>query len=452
MNIVIALLVFTVIVVLHELGHFLLAKKNGVGVTEFSVGMGPRLVTLVKTDEKMTVKFFPSQSYCENREDWKEHTWYSWKLFPIGGSCMMVGEDEVNVAPNSFQKAKVWAKISIIAAGPIFNFISAFVFSIILVAVIGYNPSTVTYVSPDSAAAEAGIQEGDTITSIDGKKIRIGSDYSIYFSLHDVGDEPLHVEYTTADGEKKEADIDPNYSYYRLGYSYTSSGENEEAYVSAVEEGSPMDKAGVKTGDVITSMNGTPIHTMKDMSAYLEENPLTEEDVVIRYERDGKENEITVTPYYATVKSLQISMGSRVHGNILDDIRYGASEIRFWIESTVKSLGRLVTGRVSTNDLSGVVGIVDYIGDTVDASQTAADALLNLLNIAIFLSANLGVMNLLPFPALDGGRLVFLFVELFRGKPADQKIEGMVHLVGIILLMVLMVAVTYNDIARIITG
>ena len=88
----------------------------------------------------------------------------------------------------------------------------------------------------------------------------------------------------------------------------------------------------------------------------------------------------------------------------------------------------------------------------VDGSQTATDALLNLLNIAIFLSANLGVMNLLPFPALDGGRLVFLFVELVRGKPANQKIEGMVHLVGIILLMVLMIAVTYNDIARMITG
>ena len=452
MNIIIALLVFTVIVVLHELGHFLLAKKNGVGVTEFSVGMGPRVFTLVKTDEKTTVKFFPSQTYCENREDWKEHTWYSWKLFPIGGSCMMVGEDVVNDAPNSFQKAGVWAKISIIAAGPIFNFISAFVFAIILVAVIGYNPSTVTYVSPDSAAAEAGIQVGDTITAIDGDKIKIGSDYGVYFSLHDVGDEPLRVEYTTADGQKKEADIDPNYSYYRLGYSYTSSGENEEAYVSAVEENSPMDKAGVKAGDVITSMNGTQIQTMEDMSEYLEKNPLNEEEITITYERDGKENEIKVTPYYATVKSLQISMGSRVHGNILDDIRYGASEIRFWIESTVRSLGRLVTGRVSTNDLSGVVGIVDYIGDTVDASQTATDALLNLLNIAIFLSANLGVMNLLPFPALDGGRLVFLFVELVRGKPANQKIEGMVHLVGIILLMVLMIAVTYNDIARMITG
>ena len=103
-------------------------------------------------------------------------------------------------------------------------------------------------------------------------------------------------------------------------------------------------------------------------------------------------------------------------------------------------------------DMSGVVGIVDFIGDAVDASPSLMDRLLNLLNIAIFLSANLGVMNLLPIPALDGGRLVFLFVELFRGKPADQKIEGLVHLVGIVLLMALMIFVTYNDIIRIVTG
>ena len=111
----------------------------------------------------------------------------------------------------------------------------------------------------------------------------------------------------------------------------------------------------------------------------------------------------------------------------------------------------LVTGGVSKDDVSGVVGIVDMIGDTVDASRTTTDALLSLLNIAIFLSANLGVMNLLPFPALDGGRLVFLIIEVIRRKPVNQKIEGMVHLVGIILLMILMLLVTFNDITRIIT-
>lgn len=450
MNIVIALLVFTVIVVLHELGHFLLAKKNGVGVVEFSVGMGPRLLTWVKTDEKMTFKLLASQDYCEKREDWQGHTWYSIKLFPIGGSCMMVGEDEVNDAPDSFQKAGVWAKISIIAAGPIFNFISAFIFALILIGSIGYNPSVVTYVTPDSAVEKAGIQVGDRITEINGTKIQIGSDYGTYFALHDVGDEPMTIAYTTADGQEKGAKIDPH--CYRLGYTYASGKKNGEASVSAVEAGSPMEKAGIKVGDVITSINGTAIKTMEDMSEYLAKNPLTKDDVTIVYKRGDKSTEVKVTPRYSTIQSLQISMGSRVHGNVLDTVKYSGIEIKYLIKTTYQSLGRLLTGKTGMKDMSGVVGIVDFIGDAVDASPSTMDRLLNLLNIAIFLSANLGVMNLLPIPALDGGRLVFLFIEVFRGKPADQKIEGLVHLVGIVLLMALMIFVTYNDIIKIVTG
>ena len=225
-----------------------------------------------------------------------------------------------------------------------------------------------------------------------------------------------------------------------------------QASVSSVEENSPMDKAGVKVGDVITSINGTKLNSVEDLANYLEANPLTEKDVVLTYERDGKEKEVTVKPFYATIKSLQFSTAKREKGNIFQIVRYGGSEIRFWIESTVKSLGMMIHGKVSKDDVSGVVGIVDMIGSTVDASPTVADVMLNLLNIAIFLSANLGVMNLLPFPALDGGRLVFLFIELLRGKPVDREKEGIVHLIGIVLLMVLMVFVTYNDIARIISG
>lgn len=130
-------------------------------------------------------------------------------------------------------------------------------------------------------------------------------------------------------------------------------------------------------------------------------------------------------------------------------MQYSVYEINFWIVSTIRSLGMLVTGGISTNEVSGVVGVVDVIGQTVDASANVRDAILNLLNISILLSANLGVMNLLPFPALDGGRLVFLALEVIRRKPVNQKMEGMVHLIGIILLMILMVLVTCNDIKRI---
>lgn len=363
---------------------------------------------------------------------------------------MMEGEDEVNDAPNSFQKKGVWAKISIIAAGPVFNFISAFLFAIILIGCIGYNPAKITYIAPDSNAAKAGLKEGDTITEIDGEKITVGGDFRIYFSVHNIGDDPLEVKYTTKEGEKKVANIDPNYSYYRLGYSYGTNSDTEPAAVSSLESGGPMEKAGVKVGDVITSINGHKTADVKSMSEYLTKNPLTKEPVTLTYERDGKEKTVTVTPVYVTIKSFQISMSDREKGNVFTVVRYAGSEIRFWIETTVKSLGMLISGNVSKDDVSGVVGIVDMIGTSVDSSKTVSDALLNLLNIAIFLSANLGVMNLIPFPALDGGRLVFLILEVFRGKPVDPEKEGLVHLVGIVLLFALMIFVTYNDIARLI--
>lgn len=363
---------------------------------------------------------------------------------------MMEGEDEVNDAPNSFQKKGVWAKISIIAAGPVFNFISAFVFAIILIGCIGYNPAKVTYIAPDSNAAKAGIKEGDTITEIEGDKITVGGDFRVYFSLHNVGDGPLEVKYITKEGEKKVANIDPNYGYYSLGENYDINADAEGAVISSLKGGSPMETAGIKVGDVVTSVNGHKMEDVKDISEYLSKHPLTKKPVSITYERDGKEEAVTVTPVYMTMKSFQISMGDREKGNVFTVVRYAGSEIRFWIESTVKSLGMLISGKVSKDDVSGVVGIVDMIGNSVDSSKTISDALLNLLSIAIFLSANLGVMNLIPFPALDGGRLVFLFVELFRGKPLDQEKEGMVHLVGMVLLFALMIYATYNDIARIV--
>ena len=135
MNILVALLIFTVIVVIHELGHFLLAKKNGVGVPEFSVGMGPRIITVAKGKKGFIFKFLCSQKFFDDNPDWQNCTKYSWKLLPIGGSCAMVGEDEINEAENSFNMKGKWARFSIVFAGPFFNFILAFVFSIIILAI-----------------------------------------------------------------------------------------------------------------------------------------------------------------------------------------------------------------------------------------------------------------------------------------------------------------------------
>ena len=157
MSIIISVLVFSVLVIIHEFGHFLLAKKNGIGVTEFSLGMGPRIVSF---DAKGTK--------------------YSWKLIPFGGSCMMVGEDENSEREDAFGKKSVWARISVVAAGPIFNFLLALVLSVVYIGLEGYDQAKITYVDENYAAYEAGLREGDIITEYDGKDIVIFRDLWLY--------------------------------------------------------------------------------------------------------------------------------------------------------------------------------------------------------------------------------------------------------------------------------
>ena len=161
MGIILALLLFSFIVFFHELGHFLLARKNGVYVEEFSIGMGPTIVSKQGKETK-----------------------YSIKLLPIGGACMM-GEDDVeNTDERSFNNKSVWARISVIAAGPIFNFILAFILSVIIVGWVGYDRAEIGSVVPNSAAQEAGLQKGDVITEINGKNIHVFREISVYNQFH----------------------------------------------------------------------------------------------------------------------------------------------------------------------------------------------------------------------------------------------------------------------------
>ena len=425
LNILIAIIIFSVIVVFHELGHFLLAKKNGIEVTEFSLGMGPRLLSTVKGNTR-----------------------YSLKLFPIGGSCMMVGEDGEEEGPGSFGHASVWGRISVVAAGPIFNFILAFVFALIITSVMGYDPPKVLSVEENSPAEEAGLQVGDIITSFQGKHISIGRDISLYESLYGMQQDQIKMT-VKRDGKK----IDLNFKAasekkYMLGFSYVPDGEPE---ITEVFVDGAMMKAGVLAGDVITAVDGTKVSTGEELQAYLEEHPLGENTVTITVSRDGNEKEFTVQP---TVRT-QVSTGFvynlyREKTNFFGVLKYSAVEVRYWISSTIDSLGLLIKGTFRVNDLSGPVGIVDAIGSSVEEakSEGAVVMWMQMFYWAILLSANLGVMNLLPLPALDGGRLVFLLIEAVTKKKVNPNIEGMIHFAGFVLLMALMVFVFMNDLKR----
>ena len=415
------------IVIFHELGHFLLAKRNGIAVTEFSLGMGPRLLSKVIGETR-----------------------YSLKLFPIGGSCMMVGEDDDDDSQGSFNRASVWARISVVAAGPIFNFILAFIFAMIITSVIGYDPSTVLQVEEGSPAQKAGLQEGDVITEFQGRHISIGRDLELYMTLHGLQDENVTLTYER-DGEEHEISYTADsQTSYLLGFYYNIT-EGEPEVTQVMLDGSMME-AGVQAGDIIREINGVKISTGQDIQDYIAANPLDGSEITLGIERNGDIRQISVTPKMTKqVDSGFVYNLYREKTNFPGVIKYSAVEVRYWITSTIESLVMLVKGQFTVNDLSGPVGIINVIGDSYEEAKTEGTVMvwMQMLYWAILLSANLGVMNLLPIPALDGGRLVFLIIEAIRRKKINPNVEGMIHFAGFVLLMVLMVFVMFNDIRRI---
>lgn len=339
MSYILALIIFSAIVIFHELGHFLLAKWNGIEVIEFSLGMGPRLLSHVWGDTR-----------------------YSLKLLPIGGSCQMVGEEEASDSAGAFGNKSVWARIAVVAAGPVFNFILAWVLALIIVGSVGYD-NTMVDIIPDSAAAEAGMEDGDQIISINGSRTWLYREVSLYSSLHQGQTATVVFE---RNGEKQTVVLTPKQS---------------------------------------------------DTGAYL----------------------------YGFSRTVQ-----REKGGALETVGYSCAEIRYWLKATVESLKMLIGGQVRLEEMSGPVGIVSTIGDTYKESRVDGwyYVTMNMIMIAIFLSVNLGVMNLLPIPALDGGRLVFLILEAIRGKAIPQEKESMVHFTGFVLLMGLMAVILFSDLHK----
>ena len=428
MKILIAIIIFSAIILIHELGHFLLAKLNGISVTEFSLGMGPRLFSVQKGETR-----------------------YSVKLLPLGGSCAMVGEDTAEEElPGSFNAAPVWGRISVVAAGPVFNFILAFILSVIIVGFVGYDPAEIVEVQQDSAASEAGLEAGDVITEYNGYHVDLAKDLYVYSYLNSLKEGETVTLKVRRDGETKEIQYTPDVSVrYLLGFNRSDASSMT---VESLIEGMPLEAAGLQPGDTITAINGTEIADGEAYDAYLKEHPLSDEPVEITYVRDGLDYTATITPqeYRTPVLGFSYNLGYQ-KANGLEVLKYGTLEVKYMIRTTLLSLKQLVTGGLGFKDLSGPVGVVDAIGTTYEESKSEGALMLwmNMLNMAVLLSANLGVMNLLPLPALDGGRLVFLIVEAVRRKPINREIEGMVHFAGLMLLMALMVVVMYNDIMKI---
>lgn len=347
MTFILFIVIFGIVVVSHEFGHYLLAKANGIHVVEFAVGMGPTLFSFKKKETK-----------------------YALKLFPLGGACMFEGEDGVqtqegDAQEGSFLKANVWARISTVLAGPVFNLILGFIISLIMVNLIVIYPAVASEVVEGGPAADAGLQAGDRIVSLDGERTDLFQDIYLFSQLYESG----------------------------------------------------------------------------------------EVDVI--YERDGQRYDTVLTPEYNESEGrymIGIAAAPMSKPKGLDSVRYAWYEARYALKCTYKSLGMLVRGKVDRQDVAGPVGIaVNVVGKTYEKAKEygGMDVLVNMMNIAMLLSINLGILNLLPIPALDGGRLFFMFVEIIRGKPISAEKEGMVHFIGLVFFMILMVFLFFNDLANI---
>ncbi len=428
MNIIVAVLLLGIVIIIHELGHFMLAKKNKITVTEFSIGMGPRIASFVKNGTR-----------------------YSLKALPFGGSCIMLGEDETVNDSGAFGSKSVGARFSVIFAGAFFNFILAFVLALIVIGAVGVDYPDVNGIRSGSPAHRAGIMAGDRIIGINNRTIHFSKEVDVYFFFNPLDGDTLNIR-VLRDGKKLTLPVTPEkIPYYQLGIYYLPGLPAAE--ISEVNESFPLPMAGIKPGDIITAVNGTKIVTSTDLSKYFEENPLTGEEVEITFKQNGEEKTVTVTPQLVS-NTYEIGWRYnvyRVKTSPWETIKNSIYEVKYNILYAVNSLGYLITGKASVNEITGPVGIVSFVGDIVDETKDegAGMVILSLANFGILLSANLGVMNLLPLPALDGGRLVFLILEAIRRKPVPKEKEAVVHMVGMALLMILMILVLFNDIRNI---
>ncbi len=375
------IVIFSVLVVVHEFGHFIVAKANGIHVKEFAVGMGPRLLHFKRKGTEYALRALPFGGACifeeedpfEDEED-EAVSEENPMEDPTKGTSLKTSEkskkddsedlddeEEEGIWGCKFSEAPLAGRIATVLAGPVFNILLGFLLAMLVVGVCGENPPVIGALIEGMPAQEAGLQPGDEIISINGERIYLFSEITLY-----------------------------------------------------------------------TITNRT-------------------NDWVVKYKRGDEINTVNI--------SLGSMEGRRVMGIYAGEVvdcanikifQYSWYEVRYWLKASVKSIGMLFSGRIKKDDVAGPVGMAQVIGNTIQETKAygIGTVLINLVNIALLLSVNLAIMNLLPFPALDGGRLVFLIAELIFRRKIPKKFEAVVTLVGFGALLVLMVLVLVNDVSR----
>jgi regulator of sigma E protease len=423
MQILLAILALSFLIIVHEFGHFIVAKLSGIKVHEFALFMGPKLI---------------SKQFGE--------TTYSLRLVPLGGFVRMEGEEQESEDARAFNRKPIYIRAAVIAAGPIMNLLFAILIITIIVSKMGFTTTVVDELGKNSTAAAQGLQAGDRLVQFNNKPIYHPMDVEMFF--YAFKGEKVELE-VIRNGNPEKFSVPLQKTSYRLGFG----PKDDTNTVIAVAKESPAEKAGLKANDIITKLNSVKVNSRQEISNYLNQNK--ENPVKITVSRNGKDE--TLKPVQAkeernaALPSMGIEFQVKKGGffeSVQQSVIYSFSVAR----SVFYSVIWLVTGSVSLKDMMGPVGIVTTIGDVVEQSPTFMYKLFGLLNITAFISINLGVFNLIPFPALDGSKLLLLGIEGIRRKAIPPEKEAIISMVGLTLLIMLMLFATYNDIVRTIFG
>lgn len=351
MGIILALVIFGLIVTVHEFGHFICAKLSGIKVLEFSIGMGPKLV------QKQVGE-----------------TMYSLRILPVGGFCAMEGEDSSGDDPRSFRNAKLWKRMIVLAAGAIMNFILGFVMVFIMSCMFENIPTTQ-------------IRGFSGVLNDDGTK-----------------------------------------TYYAESY-----------------------KTGLRHDDIILKIDGTSIYSILDLNYIFASSKTNTHDLVVK--RDGKKLKLNDVTFHDETTGDTLDFGLVTKDKNFLTVMDCSGDIFLSMGHIVGlSLKQMLTGKLNKEEVSGPVGVVTAINESTEQAESTGDAIFNLVYMTALITINLGIFNLLPIPGLDGGRLIFCFIELIRRKPVKPEHEGYVHLAGMALLFGLMIFATFNDVMRLIHG